>query len=295
MKFLQYILVIIISTSVVIGYFVYNIAKPCDTPITYSIGTFDNEFGISKNNFLDDLDIAISLWDNAIGKKLFVNSVDGDLTINLKYDDRQKTTQENSVLKADVDKTNKLADSVKKQFLDLKATFSQKELDYKNSLSVYQQHQSNFNSEVSYWNKAGGAPKDQFNKLNQEKSELVAEYNLVESKRIQVNDLAGQINEFVNKYNLLVNNANSTIATINQSAGKEFSEGIYDPNTNEIDIYQFDGKQKLIRVLTHELGHALGLDHNDNPLSIMYELNEADNEVLSKEDVQALKAKCEIQ
>lgn len=294
MRFLQYVLVIIISTTAVVGYFIYTKPKPCDSPIYYSIGVFDEKFGISENDFLDDIDIASSIWSNAIGKKIFVNTVDGGLTINLKYDDRQKTTQENSVLKADVEKTNKLANSVKQQFLSLKSTFAQVEQEYKNNLNTYNQHQSSFNSEVSYWNRSGGAPKDEFNKLNQDKTNLSAEYNALENKRIEVNNLASQINEFVSKYNLLVGDANSTIATINKSAGTEFNEGIYDPNINAIDIYQFDGKQKLIRVLTHELGHALGLDHNNNPLSIMYALNEADNEVLSKEDIQSLKAKCEI-
>lgn len=289
----SWIIIIILAGA---AYFTFFQKKPCDSPIQYSIGSFDTKFGISEKDFLAALDTASVIWEKPIAKNLFEYVPEkGSLTVNLKYDDRQKITQSNQVLKADVEKTNKLAASIKQQFLALQDQFKVAEQDYKNAVARFNQHQSDYNAQVQHWNSVGGAPKNEFNKLNQEKADLATEYAALENKRIYVNSFVDQINSFINKYNLLVADANSTINTINQTAGQEFEEGTYNPGTDEIDIYQFDGRQKLIRALAHELGHALGLDHNENPASIMYALNQSNTQVLSVDDIRDLKMRCEIQ
>ncbi|PIZ57331.1 hypothetical protein COY23_01495, partial [bacterium (Candidatus Torokbacteria) CG_4_10_14_0_2_um_filter_35_8] len=63
---------------------------PCSRPITYSIGSFDDRFKLSKDKFLSIINKAEGSWENPMNKELFTYSEDGVLKINLVYDKRQE-------------------------------------------------------------------------------------------------------------------------------------------------------------------------------------------------------------
>jgi DNA repair exonuclease SbcCD ATPase subunit len=162
--------------------------------------------------------------------------------------------------------------------------------DYKKKLESY-------NKEVSSWNKKGGAPEDAYNELKKEKKELDALYDKIEAERKAINNLAGKSNDLVNKEKNVVNTYNSNVETYQNKYGQasEFDKGIYDGQ--KIDIFQFKEMSDLRLTLVHEMGHALGIDHLENPKSIMYYLmNEQDmnNPTLSSEDLVAIKGICKI-
>src|SRR3982751_3180659 len=85
------ILIISVINRQMISSSIENIVyqSPCAVPRTYSIGSIDPRFKISKATFLAVTEQAASLWRNADGKSLFVYDPDAKLTINLVYDERQ--------------------------------------------------------------------------------------------------------------------------------------------------------------------------------------------------------------
>lgn len=172
--------------------------------------------------------------------------------------------------------------------------YNQLENEYQSMITHFKAEEKEYSTQVHYWNTQGGAPKNVFGVLTEKRNVLEQERQELEKKRLELNALVEQINTFINKYNLLVHSANTKIDTINRSAGQEFEEGVYDPMEKAITIYEFSSEKKLRRVITHELGHALNLPHNNNPESIMYALNEANTLTLSKEDVSALQQRCEV-
>ena len=79
----------------------------------------------------------------------------------------------------------------------------------------------------------------------------------------------------------------------NQFGGtREFTQGDY--QGDHINVYQFRDRAELILVLAHELGHALQLDHVENPASIMYYLmgEQPPESRLSAEDLEAFAQTC---
>ncbi len=275
---------IILAIAIGLWGYVESIKKaPCETPLTYTLGTFDTRFGISKSDFLREVEDATHIWENALGKNLFENVSEkkvengfkkylneyvgkyftrGPIMINLVYDERQQNADEQRSVISAVNDTKQTADEIKREFSALQDRYEKARIEYQSLVSEYKQRRGDFNT--------------------------------LEAKRLEVNALADQTNELVKKYNFLVKSVNSTIQTFNKGAGQEFEEGQYssDVSGEKITIYEFGNRDILERVLAHEFGHALGLEHNDNPNSIMYYLNSSKNITPTKEDVAAWKGVC---
>jgi predicted Zn-dependent protease len=78
--------------------------------------------------------------------------------------------------------------------------------------------------------------------------------------------------------------------------GREFCEGLYEYKNGKrsINIYQYDNEYRLVRVLAHEFGHALGLNHSKSAEAVMYPLIQSDSLALAADDIAALKEHCKI-
>lgn len=289
--------VVLFAVIIGSGYFLYTRLvppQPCKKPIHYSLGTFDERFGITQEELLATLEKAEAIWEKPIGKDLFVYDPQGALVVNLIYDSRQQTTERNRVLTGTANETKEVASNVQAEYLALKSAYATEKASYESALAVFNAAGKKYSEEVAFYNRRGGAPKADYERLQEMKRALDEQQKLLEQKRIELNSAVARINTMIDTYNLLVDHVNVVVGDINKSAGKEFEEGLYieDGTSKRIDIYEFSTKVKLLRVLAHELGHALTLEHNPNPKSIMYELNQSNTEVLSSDDLADLQALC---
>lgn len=247
--------------------------SPCDAPLTYKIGSVDPRFNLSEDAFKQDIQEAAGIWDTAQGKKLFSYDPKGDITISMVYDERQSLTNKINTLDTTLDTQ--------------KGQLTPQLEEYKKRVSEFKQRLAAFNQQVAYWNQQGGAPEDEYNKLNQEQESLQRESN-------ELSAMAQSLNQSTEEYNQDVQELNSTVDVFNTQLKGKPEEGQYteDKNGKKIVIFFNTTKDELIHTLTHELGHALHMNHVSNVNSIMHPLT---NEVVtpSSSDLRELSLVCE--
>lgn len=275
---------------------------PCKKPILYSLGSLDPRFNISESNFLEALKEAEKIWEQPIGKDLFSykpTKSDGNLKINLVYDYRQEATTKIKTLGLIVEDTRHSYDQLQAKYKSIQSEYLKAKSEYQSRSSLFVARQDKYTKSVDYWNSKGGAPENIYKELNTELSYLKKEFDALQILENNLNKKVNDINALVTVINRLAKTLNlntSEINTLGKTQGEEFTQGDYkgDANSQEINVYEFSTKEKLVRLLAHEFGHALGIGHVEAKEAIMNRLNESKNQKLAPDDISALKLHCKL-
>ncbi|OGI22236.1 MAG: hypothetical protein A2808_02510 [Candidatus Moranbacteria bacterium RIFCSPHIGHO2_01_FULL_55_24] len=257
------------------GVFILSSLVPCKERLDYSLGAVDERFGISRTELQQVLEEAEKPWESYAGRNLFQHDASAAFVVNLVFDERQEQTLAQKKVEAEGAKTAVEQESIGKKYDTAKADYDTRLRTYEKKAAAYEARLAEYERDVKKWNKEGGAPPDEYERLQGEASALRREAEALNAERTKINVLVEQLNKLARAEGKVVETFNNTLEAYQERYGpaEEFDQGEY--QGRQINVYQFRDRDELRLVLAHEFGHALGLDHVENPESLMYYLMQA--------------------
>ncbi len=209
---------------------------PCATPLPWRIGEVDDRFELSETEFRQAVEEAVWVWEDAVGRQLFRYDPDADMAIDLVYDARADTHDrqreigaELARLEEDVEWRRADLDRLRARLRRDSAAFHASPDEAK--AERYRTSVERFNRGVDLYNAAARRHNETLEELEETGPSDLSVGSLRSEQRIRGGRIAGT-------------RRNVTIAYVGSHS-------------------------ELILILTHELGHALGLGHVPDEGAVM--------------------------
>ncbi|MDR8390178.1 matrixin family metalloprotease [Aliifodinibius sp. S!AR15-10] len=271
-------------------------AMPCNAPLTYRIGDVDPRFGIDKRTIKKLMSDAATAWSKAAGKEIVRFSDSGKVAIHFIYSEDQQYTRNEQQLSQRIRRQETEYDALQSEYQKLSARYQQEVEQYKASSQEFKEQVNKYNADIA---KLSMVSQSQKKSLDKKQKKILQIQRELDRDRKQLNNLKDDVNHVADKLNNMADQINALVYHYNErySNRKEFDQGTYIQvgDTRKINIYQYDNPDNLRLALAHEIGHALGLNHVDNPKSVMYYLMEKQDETklqFTPEDIEELEWVC---
>lgn len=245
-----------------------RLLHPLDHRLRYRIAEVDPRFKLSVEQVRVISQQATQVWKDGTGKDYFVYDPNAQLAIHLIYDERQYESEQRREHLSRLE-TNQ------QQWLNKKKQLDQIEQEVLQNKQILEQKQLQLDQQIQYYNQerqiAQRSPSSSANAeyFQQRQQHLQQNVEQLQQEIGQYNQKISQLNQQIDELNALDQQLNASVKQYKQRFQPHlFHKGLF--NGKQILIYEFESEDDLRLTLAHELGHALGLQHTDDPHALMH-------------------------
>lgn len=273
---------------------------PCQRPLPYQIGTIDPKFDLEADQLKRIMGEVESIWERPVDKNLLELSTSQGIPVNLVYSEEQELSRSRKELEKRIRENEEMISALQRDVNRLSTNYKQKKRSLEQLYEEYNALKKEYNRKVEKWNRRGGITDEARKNIQQLRrqirnmeTELQRRGSNAEQVRTQLKAKYEEVKRWVDRQQDLKERYNSRF-----TESRVFNQGEYieEGNDKRINIYQFGSRDELKTVLAHEIGHALGLGHVENPESIMSKMMKEQNIhnlEPSTQDLSALREICE--
>ena len=257
----------------------------CEVPIGWRIGKLDPAFNLTRMEAEAVGRRAAALWNDAVGKSLFVYNDANGFPINFSYDERQhkilrETLLESNIASYDLEIVNRL-DMLQFQ-----------EENLRQQLRKFAQEKEKLATDIASLQRqlAGGVPAQ---KLEHQRRQLMRWQNDLQTEAEWQNEQQKQWQWQQQNINSTIRDRNDLLPT-SQPPPVNFEMGLMqiDKMQRTMTIFAFHSHKDLVLTMAHEFGHALGIDHTEAADSLMYTSFSTSQQDITVTDLNAFNQQC---
>ncbi|MDZ7779760.1 MAG: matrixin family metalloprotease [Gemmatimonadota bacterium] len=279
---------------------------PCARPLSWHVADVDPRFDIDRGAVEVAAREAAAVWMDAAGKPVFRAEAGSGIPIRLIYDARQARTEERRLHEDRIRAEDSVLTRAAAALARSRDEYERARERYRAERSAVEAIVSTHNAVVRRWNDADGVPPDSAQALVQrerrvlrrrdaldsvargleaERAALLERERTLSARRSARNAEAARLREAFPLRSVEAGSYTEGMGGVVGSAGSRH---------REIRIFRFEDIDELTHVLAHELGHALGLGHLEEPGAVMSPKRNGDGggPSLHPADREAFMARC---
>lgn len=257
-------------------------AAYCQSPLGWRLGALDPAFNLTEQQAIALISTAADMWNNATGKVLLQHDPVQGFVIDFKFDARQQQLLKQRLLQRNLARYD---DAIQPGLQSLPEKFAELEL----KIAAFNQQKSQLQQQISQFQPNAQNAEVQRRQLEQQQQRLIREADWLEQQRQQLLRDQDYLNETIRQRNELVQT--SDLPTT--SAPFEVGLMTIKHQQRQMTLFAFSSQTDLIATIAHEFGHAFGIEHTQEPDSIMFHQISAQQRQLTPADLTAWQNTCQ--